>query len=92
MTPDELRAAPEAPGQNAAIDALWWIAHDDWERAHETAASDGGRPAAWVHAHLHRIEGDAENAGYWYSQAGRPVATTAVADEWQAIAVVLLAS
>lgn len=90
MTPDELRAAPEPPGQNAAIDALWWVAHGDWTRAHKAAASDEGRSASWVHAHLHRVEGDTENAGYWYSQAGQPIATMPVDEEWKAIAVALL--
>lgn len=92
MTPSELRAAPEAPGGDTAVDALWWVARGDWVRAHEVASSDDGPSAAWVHAHLHRFEGDGENARYWYARAGRPIATTSLDDEWQAIADALLPS
>ncbi len=90
MTPDDLRAAPEAPGQGAAIDALWWAARDEWTRAHQAAQSDQGAQAAWVHAYLHRVEGDQENASYWYGRAGKPVATGPLDEEWQAIATTLL--
>ena len=52
---------------------------------------DESREAAWVHAYLHRVEGDLPNAGYWYRTAGKPVATGALDDEWAAIAAELLA-
>ncbi len=90
MTPDELRAASKAPDQGAAIEALWWAARDDWTHAHQAAQADDGAPAAWVHAYLHRVEGDLENAKYWYSKAGKPVATMPLDDEWRAIAAALL--
>jgi len=47
--------------------------------------------AAWVHAYLHRVEGDLSNAGYWYRTAGKPVAKSALEAEWSAIAADLLA-
>lgn len=90
MTPAELRAAPEAPSQGAALQALWWAARADWTRAHEAAQVDDSAPAAWVHAYLHRVEGDMENARYWYAKAGKPIPTTSLDDEWQAIASALL--
>jgi len=90
MTPDDLRAAPEAPGQGAAIDALWWAARDEWTHAHKAAQSDQDAQAAWVHAYLHRVEGDQENASYWYGRAGKPVATGPLDEEWQVIATALL--
>lgn len=90
MTPDELRIAPEPPEQGGAIKALWWAARADWENAHEVAKVDDSAPAAWVHAYLHRVEGDQENANYWYSRAGKPTATGPLDDEWQAIAAALL--
>ena len=52
--------------------ALGRLEAGDWEGAHEAAAADGSPEAAWVHAHLHRVEGDAPNAAYWYRRAGRP--------------------
>jgi len=90
MTSDELRASPEMPDQGAAIKALWWAAHSDWKNAHEAAQADEGAPAAWVHAYLDRVEGDLENASYWYSRAGKPIATGPLDDEWQMIAKAVL--
>jgi len=66
--------------------ALWWDAKGDWEKAHESAQEDEGKTAAWVHAYLHRKEGDRDNAGYWYRRAGKPVATVPLTTEWEAIA------
>ena len=91
MTPDDLRAVPKPPAdRGAAIEALWWAARDDWNQAHEAAQADDGAPAAWVHAYLHRVEGDGENAGYWYRRAGKPAATGPLDEEWRAIAAALL--
>jgi hypothetical protein len=58
-------------GLSPALTALWWLGKDDWNRAHELVMSAGGAECAWVHAHLHRAEGDLDNAGYWYRQARR---------------------
>jgi len=52
---------------------------------------DESRDAAWVHAYLHRVEGDLPNAGYWYSTAGQPIAGGALEDEWAEIVTILLA-
>ena len=90
MTPEELHAAPEAPDKGAAIEALWWAARDDWIHAHDAAQAGHDAPAAWVHAYLHRVEGDLENAEYWYARAGKPVATVPLDQEWRAIAAALL--
>ena len=90
MTPAELRTLDQPPAA-APLQALWWAARDDWDRAHAAAQSDPGRPAAWVHAYLHRVEGDLENARYWYGTAHRPVCITSLEDEWEAIAAALLA-
>ncbi len=90
MTPDELQRLDQAEALSPALQALWWAARDDWDRAHEAAQSDPGPDAAWVHAYLHRVEGDAENAQYWYGLAHRPVSTAPLDQEWQAIAAALL--
>ena len=86
----ELRALPEAPGP-LPLAALWWAARGEWERAHEAAQADAGREAAWVHAYLHRVEGDEENAAYWYGRAGRPVARGGLDEEGGEIAEALAA-
>jgi hypothetical protein len=76
-----------------ALQALWWDAKGDWKAAHECAQADEGNPSCdWVHAYLHRKEGDASNAKYWYGQAGKPVARNELAEEWRAIVKALIAS
>jgi hypothetical protein len=70
--------------------ALWWASKGDWDKAHKIVMDEDGRAAAWVHAWLHRVEGDAGNAAYWYRQASRPVASGAHDAEWIAIVAALL--
>jgi hypothetical protein len=73
-----------------ALAGLWWDAKGDWKRAHESAQQDEGRDCSWVHAYLHRKEGDEGNAGYWYSQAGKPVCREPLDGEWLSIVSDLL--
>ena len=84
-------AEPEPPhGLSPALLALWHLARGEWDEAHGLAQSDRGRDGAWVHAHLHRVEGDLSNAGYWYRRADRPPSQASLDDEWQEIAAALL--
>lgn len=62
----------------------------DWTRAHEAAQQDEGREGSWVHAYLHRKEGDQGNAAYWYSRAGKPVCRNSLDAEWLIITGALL--
>ena len=57
----------------------------DWHKAHHLVQDISTAEAAWVHAYLHRREGDAWNAAYWYRRAGKPVFTGTLDDEWQAL-------
>ena len=84
-----LGAAP-APGLGAPLAALWWAAKGNWDQAHRIAQDEAGADGAWVHAYLHRVEGDLGNAGYWYRQAGKPVATDAIETEWERMVLSLL--
>jgi hypothetical protein len=61
-------------GLSPALQALWWEAKGDWHRAHTIAQEDSDANASWVHAYLHRVEGDESNAGYWYARATKPKA------------------
>ena len=79
-----------ASGLEPPLAALWWAAKGDWDRAHRIVQDEGSAEAAWVHAYLHRVEGDLPNARYWYRQAQRPVASQPLAAEWDVIAEVLL--
>jgi hypothetical protein len=82
-------AAPAGLGLPLA--ALWHAAKGDWDRAHELAQAEESQAGAWVHAYLHRVEGDRRNAAYWYRCAGKPIATDPHQDEWERIATALLA-
>lgn len=73
-----------------SLQALWWVAKDDWERAHQIVMAHEDCDCAWVHAYLHRREGDLPNARWWYKEAKRPVATGSLDDEWKAILRALL--
>lgn len=95
MTFEEFRdslANSEPPRQlSVALQALWWDAKDDWKQAHEVAGQDEDPAGAWVHAYLHRKEGDLSNAGYWYKRADEDPATGSLESEWEQIAQALLA-
>ena len=82
-------AAPE--GLSEPLQALWQEAKGAWDEAHTLAQVDKGPDGAWVHAYLHRVEGNLRNAGYWYRRAGRPASEGALRDEWRTIATTLLA-
>ena len=82
-------AAPPAD-LDVWLTALWHAGRGDWNRAHETIQHEDGTDAAWIHAWLHRQEGDLDNAGYWYRRAGRPLPTGSLDDEWDVIVSALL--
>jgi hypothetical protein len=83
------KAAP-APELPPPLAALWWAGKGNWDAAHKIAQDENDKESAWVHGYLHRVEGDLGNAGYWYRQAGRPVATVPLESEWEAIVSTLL--
>ena len=86
--------AAEAPpdGLSGPLLALWYDAKGDWDHAHQILQDEPGEDGSWVHAYLHRVEGDESNAGHWYRKAGRPRSRAPLADEWEAIAGALLAA
>ena len=95
MTLDEFRktltqnAAPAA--LPAALRAMWEDANGNWSAAHAIAQDIDSQTGSWIHAYLHRKEGDPGNAGYWYRRARQPVAHDTLEDEWTRIVVALLA-
>ena len=84
-------ATPES-GLKPPLAALWWAAKGDWDAAHKIVQDESDASSAWVHAYLHRVEGDIGNADYWYAQAGKPVAKGELDAEWAAIVEALLPS
>lgn len=89
MTAQEFRDSLELdlpPAElSLALAGLWWDAKGDWTKAHESAQRDEGPAEAWVHAYLHRKEGDLSNAAYWYQRAGKSLAHTSLEKEWDEI-------
>ena len=94
MTSHEFRqslTAKEPPdGLTRALTGLWWDVKGDWTRAHESAQQDEGVEGSWVHAYLHRKEGDQSNAAYWYRRAGKPLSRETLDEEWLSIVEGLL--
>lgn len=86
-----LREAAPPSSLPPLLSALWWDAKGNFGRAHDIAQEDeSGQEAAWVHAYLHRKEGDPDNAGYWYRRAHQPHPQTSPDEEWRQITSVLL--
>lgn len=94
MSPAEFKATlsgavppPEAP---PPLRALWFDKQEQWHAAHDEV-QDGNDPgSAWVHAYLHRKEGDVGNAAYWYRIAGKKVCELPLEQEWEEIVESLL--
>jgi hypothetical protein len=77
-------------GLSHALLALWWDLKGNWQKAHENAQAQDDAIGAWVHAYLHRKEGNLTNAGGWYRRAGKAPATSSLEAEWEEIAGALL--
>jgi len=75
---------------DAPVAALWWARKGDWDKAHRLVMDETSHAAAWVHAWLHRVEGDIDNARYWYRQARRHPAYGDFDTEWEMIITTLL--
>jgi len=93
MTIAEFRATlsgPRTPDLPPLLRALWHDAKGDWDAAHNLAQDVDDADGAWVHAYLHRKEGDPGNAAYWYRRARQPIASDSLEDEWARIASALL--
>ena len=75
---------------SAPLRALWHDAKGEWHAAHEVAQNIDDATGAWIHAYLHRKEGDLGNAGYWYRRAKKPECSSSLDAEWEEIATALL--
>jgi hypothetical protein len=75
---------------NNLLTALWHDANGNWIAAHNVAQDEHSAEGSWVHAYLHRKEGDNGNAAYWYNRAKRTLPSISLADEWEEIVKALL--
>ena len=78
------------PNTTPLVLALWYGLRGNWAEAHELAQESPGRDGAWVHAWLHRIEGDLSNAAYWYRHASQPIVHGDTTEEGIAITKALI--
>jgi hypothetical protein len=87
----QAQSLPKVPPKTLSVplQALWWAKKNEWDKAHRLVMDAHWREAAWVHAYLHRVEGDEGNAGYWYRQAHRRAASGSLDAEWDAIVAAL---
>jgi len=94
MTFDQFRTSLSEPappaGLSPALLGLWLAGKGDWDRAHRTVQDDPGAEATWVHAHLHKQEGDLCNARYWYARSPANTLGLSLKEEWEHIARSLL--
>lgn len=94
MTFDDFQKSLSLPAPPSELSvylcALWFDGAGNWNKAHETIQDVENKTAAWIHAYLHRKEGDPGNAGYWYRKAGKEVASISLNEEWEKIVNALL--
>jgi hypothetical protein len=94
MTLQEFSQSLSSSTPPAALDdllqALWYDAKDDWNKAHDLVQDLNSSESSWIHAYLHRKEGDLGNASYWYSRAGRSMPQLSLKKEWEEILMTLL--
>jgi hypothetical protein len=64
------------------LKSIWWDKKGNWDQAHEEIQDLQGPEAAWIHAYLHRKEGDLWNADYWYRRAGKKRPDCSLEEEW----------
>jgi hypothetical protein len=88
---DSLTSSTPPAGLPVSLQALWQAARGDWKAAHELVQAHEDDPTCnWVHAHLHRQEGDLANAGHWYRRVNKPVYKGSLDEEWAEISAALL--
>lgn len=85
-----LKEAIPPSGTSVYIEAMWYDAKGNWSRAHELIQDITDKNAAWIHAYLHRKEGDTWNADYWYAKAGKKRPLLSLEEEWEQIVTQLL--
>lgn len=82
---ERLKASSPPAFWPETLQALWWDARGNWENSHNIAQDIPSTTGSWIHAYLHRKEGDDWNAGYWYGRANRPFSTLSLEKELEQI-------
>ncbi len=94
MVLDKFKSSLKSDSPPEKIDkelkALWWDAKGNWDKAHRLVQAMNNTLASWVHAYLHRKEGDLSNASFWYTNAGRKMPDVTLEQEWEEIVKAIL--
>lgn len=85
-----LRQATPPAEFSPLLKALWFDGRGDWEQAHHLAQDVNTMSGSWIHAYLHRKEGDRSNAQYWYHRAGKKMPANSLEQEWKELVIALL--
>ena len=83
---ESLMADDPPAGLSLYLLSLWYDAKGDWSKAHDVIQNEENKNGSWIHAYLHRKEGDIWNADYWYRRAGKTRPSHSLDDEWKEIA------
>ncbi len=87
---ESLSQSSPPPGISEHLRSLWYDAKGDWEKSHEIIQDIEDANAAWIHAYLHRKEGDTWNADYWYRRAKKTRPAISLEEEWLVIVKAML--
>ena len=80
---ESLNSEEPATGLSVQLRSLWYDGKGDLHKAHAQVDQLTDRASAWVHAYLHRKEGDLGNADYWYRRAGQVRLDISLEEEWE---------
>ena len=83
---NSLSANDPPAGLSPFLLSLWYDAKGNWNKAHDIIQDEEGKNGSWIHAYLHRKEGDIWNADYWYRKAGKSRPSQSLEEEWKQIA------
>lgn len=87
---ESLSAEQPNTGLSPQLKSLWFDGKGNWDKAHAEVDHLNDQSSAWVHAYLHRKEGDTWNADYWYSRAGKTRPDIFLDEEWEQLVLAFL--
>jgi hypothetical protein len=87
---DSLKNENPPPDLSPILQSLWYAGKGDWSTAHDIAQEIHTTDGSWVHAYLHRVEGDEGNATYWYHKAKKSFPAVSLEKEWEELALFFL--
>jgi hypothetical protein len=75
----------QPPDFSPYLESLWFERKGDWDKAHKIAQEIPDSGGSWIHAYIHRVEGDRWNSNYWYTKAGKKMPDISLKEEWESL-------